>query len=68
MMSFLGALLAELHLLRATPCLLKSMAESKGRHAPHAEHSPQILKALRKLALVESTETALSDCRSERDS
>ncbi len=58
MMSFRGARLAELRLPLGTVWLLESLAESKGRQALYEKQSPQILKALRELALVESTESS----------
>lgn len=58
MMSFRGARLAETQLPLGTVWLLESLAESKGRQAFFETQSPQILKALRELALVESTESS----------
>jgi Fic family protein len=58
MMSFRGARLAETHLPLGTVWLLESLAESKGRQAFFEQQSPQILKALHELALVESTESS----------
>jgi len=58
MMSFRGTRLAETRLSLGTVWLLESLAESKGRQALHEKQSPQILKALRELALVESTEAS----------
>jgi Fic family protein len=58
MMSFRGARLSEAHLPLGTVWLLESLAESKGRQALYEKQSPQVLKALRELALVESTESS----------
>ncbi len=58
MMSFRGAKLAETQLPLGTVWLLESLAESKGRQAFFEQQSPQILKALHELALVESTESS----------
>jgi Fic family protein len=57
-MSFRGARLAETQLPLGTVWLLESLAESKGRQAFFEQQSPQILKALHELALVESTESS----------
>jgi Fic family protein len=58
MMSFRGSRLAELRLPQGAVWLLESLAESRGRQALYERQSPQILKALRELALVESTESS----------
>jgi len=58
MMSFRGIRLAETHLPLGTVWLLESLAESKGRQALYEKQSPQILKALREMAIVESTESS----------
>jgi hypothetical protein len=58
MMSFRGARLAETQLPLGTVWLLESLAESKGRQAFFEQQSPQILKALHELSLVESTESS----------
>ena len=58
MMSFRGTGLAEMRLPLGTVWLLESLAESKGRQALHEKQSPQILKALRELAMVESAESS----------
>jgi len=57
-MSFRGERLAELRLPLATVWLLESLAESKGKQALYEMQSPQILKSLRELAIVESTESS----------
>lgn len=58
MMSFRGNRLAEMQLSLGTVWLLEKLAESKGKQALHKKQSPQILKALREMALVESTESS----------
>lgn len=58
MMSFRGNRLAELRLPASTVWLLENLAESKGKEALYTAQSPQILKALREMALVESTESS----------
>ncbi len=58
MMSFRGDRLAEIRLPLSTVWLLESLAESKGRQALYEQQSPQILRALREMALIESTESS----------
>jgi hypothetical protein len=58
MMSFRGSRLVATRFPLGTVWLLESLAESKGRQALYEKQSPQILKALRELALVESTESS----------
>jgi Fic family protein len=58
MMSFRGTRLSEVRLPLGTVWLLESLAESKGRQAIYEKQAPQILKALRELAFVESTESS----------
>jgi hypothetical protein len=58
MMSFRSLRLAETRLALGTVWLLEALAEAKGRHALYEKQSPQILRALRELALVESTESS----------
>jgi len=58
MMSFRGNRLAETQLPLGTVWLLEKLAESKGKQALYEKQSPQILKALREMALVESTESS----------
>jgi len=58
MMSFRGPRLAETRLPLSTVWLLEALAESKGRQGLHEKQSPQILKVLRELALIESTESS----------
>ena len=58
MMTFRGNRLAETKLPLGSVWLLEKLAESKGKQALHEKQSPQILKALREMALVESTESS----------
>jgi Fic family protein len=58
MMSFRGNRLAETQLPLGTVWLLEKLAESKGKQALYEKQSPQILRALREMALVESTESS----------
>jgi Fic family protein len=58
MMSFRGQRLAETQLPLGTVWLLEKLAESKGKQALYEKQSSQILKALREMALVESTESS----------
>jgi hypothetical protein len=55
MMSFRGNRLAETQLPLGTVWLLEKLAESKGKQALYEKQSPQILRALREMAVVEST-------------
>ena len=52
MMSFRGNRLAETQLPLGTVWLLEKLAESKGKQALYEKQSPQILRALREMALV----------------
>lgn len=58
MMSFRGSRLSEIQLPQGTVWLLESLAESKGRQQLYELQSPQILEALREMALIESTESS----------
>ncbi len=58
MMSFRGNRLAETQLPLGTVWLLEKLAESKGKQALYEKQSPQILRALREMALVESIESS----------
>ena len=58
MMSFHGKRLAETQLPLGTVWLLEKLAESKGKQSLYEKQSPQILRALREMALVESTESS----------
>lgn len=58
MMSFRGNVLQETRLSLSTVWLLEELAEAKGRQSLYEKQSPQILKVLRELALVESTESS----------
>jgi len=56
--SFQGDRLAGLRLPQGTVWLLEALAESKGRQTLYEKQSPQILAALREMALVESAESS----------
>lgn len=58
MMSFHENRLAETQLPLGTVWLLEKLAESKGKQSLYEKQSPQILGALREMALVESTESS----------
>lgn len=58
MMSFRGTRLADTRLPLSTGGLLEALGECKGRQALFERQAPQLLKALRELALVESTESS----------
>lgn len=58
MMSFRGSTLVNTQLPLGTVWLLESLAESKGQQRLFEKQSPQILEALRQLALLESTESS----------
>ena len=58
MMSFRGTRLAEVRLPLGVVWLLEALAESKGHQVLYEKQSPQILKALHEMALVESTESS----------
>jgi len=58
MMSFRGNRLSGLRIPQGTVWLLESLAESRGKQALYEARSPQILKALREMALIESTESS----------
>lgn len=58
MMSFRGGRLTELALQPAAVWLVGEIAEAKGRQALYARQAPQILKALREMALVQSAESS----------
>jgi len=58
MISFRGNRLAKTQLPLGTVWLLEKLAESKGKQALYEKQSPQILKALLEMALVESTESS----------
>jgi len=55
-MSFRGRRLAELRLPAGTVWLLTGIAEAKGRQTLYTRQAPQILKALREMALVQSVD------------
>lgn len=58
MMSFRGGRLRELTLPTGTVWLMTDIAESKGRQELYAKQSPQMLKALQEMALVQSVESS----------
>lgn len=58
MMTFRGNRLHETKLSLSTVWLLEELAEAKGRQSLYERQSPQILRALRELALVESAESS----------
>lgn len=58
MMSFRGTRLQDTRLPLPTVWLLETLAESKGRQQLFEKQSPQILKTLREMALIESTESS----------
>jgi Fic family protein len=58
MMSFRGRRLAELRLPAGTVWLLTGIAEAKGRQTLYTRQAPQVLKALREMALVQSVESS----------
>lgn len=58
MMSFRDGRLGKLALSQGTVWLLTDIAEAKGRHELYAKQAPQLLKALREAALVQSVESS----------
>jgi Fic family protein len=58
MMSFRGDRLSSLPLPTAVVWFIDEIAEAKGRQALHTRQAPQVLKALRDMALVESAESS----------
>ena len=58
MMSFRGDRLSGLALPTAVVWLIDEIAEAKGRQALYTRQAPQVLKALRDLALVQSAESS----------
>jgi len=58
MMSFRGPRLQDTKLPLSTVWLLENLAEAKGRQQLFEKQSPQILKSLREMALIESTESS----------
>jgi Fic family protein len=58
MMSFRDGRLAKLALSQGTVWLLTDIAEAKGRHELYAKQAPQLLKALREAALIQSVESS----------
>lgn len=58
MMSFRGTRLQDTKLPLPIVWLLETLAESKGRQQLFEKQSPQLLKSLREMALIESTESS----------
>ena len=58
MMSFRGTRLQNMKLSLSIVWLLESLAESKGRQQLYEKQSSQVLKSLREMALIESTESS----------
>ncbi|MBI4607855.1 MAG: Fic family protein [Candidatus Rokubacteria bacterium] len=58
MMSFRGGRLARLSLPAGTVWLLTDIAEAKGRQDLYAKQAPQVLRALRETAIVQSVESS----------
>ena len=58
MMSFRGTRLQNTKLPLSIVWLLESLAESKGRQQLYEKQSSQVLKSLREMALIESTESS----------
>ena len=58
MMTFRSTRLQELLLTQTTVWMLETLAEAKGRQQLHEHQSPQLLEALREMALVESAESS----------
>lgn len=58
MMSFRGGRLARVSLPLSSVGLMSDVSEAKGRQDLFARQSPQLLKALRDLALIQSTESS----------
>jgi Fic family protein len=58
MMSFRGTRLQNTKLPLSIVWLLESLAESKGRQQLFEKQSPQLLKSLKEMALIESTESS----------
>ncbi|MBI5508375.1 MAG: Fic family protein [Deltaproteobacteria bacterium] len=58
MMSFRGAKLSALTLPAGTVWLLTEIAEAKGKEALYTKQAPQVLTALRQMALIQSVESS----------
>jgi hypothetical protein len=58
MMSFRVGRLRDLSIPAGTVWLLTDIAEAKGRQTLYTQQSPQVLKALRETALVQSVESS----------
>jgi hypothetical protein len=57
-MSFRHNHLGKLSLPQGTVWLLESLAEARGKQGLYQAQSPQLLEALREMALIESTESS----------
>jgi Fic family protein len=58
MMTFRGRRLVELKLPTGTVWLISDIAEAKGRQHLYTKQAPQLLKALREMALIQSVESS----------
>src|ERR1700680_1547531 len=58
MMSFRGNRLKEIALPTGSVWLISDIAEAKGRQELYTKQAPQLLKALREMAMVESVESS----------
>jgi hypothetical protein len=58
MMSFRGSHLVNLRLPQGTVWMLETLAEAKGRQQLYESQSPQLLRSLREVALVQSAESS----------
>jgi hypothetical protein len=58
MNSFRNHRLRDLAVPMSTAWLLNDIAEAKGRQELYTRQSPQVLKALREMALIQSTESS----------
>ena len=58
MNSFRNHRLRDLAVPMSTVWLLNDIAEAKGRQELYSRQSPQVLKALREMALIQSTESS----------
>ena len=58
MMSFRGTRLQELRLPQGVVWMLETLAAARGKQEVYEHQSPQLLKTLRELALIESTESS----------
>ena len=58
MMSFRGNRLKEIALPTGSVWLISDIAEAKGRQQLYTKQAPQLLKALREMALIQSVESS----------